>query len=345
MSPSSAAKQKGTAFPRGTILRIQRMSTEDGPGIRSTVFFKGCSLRCVWCHNPESISMKPEVHWVQNRCVGCLLCVPACPEQALACEEGGITIDRTKCTGCLSCTEDCPSTAMEAYGRARTVDEVVREVLKDRVYYEKSGGGVTLSGGEPTLQDVFARALLKELKEQSIHTALDTCGQCGWENLEGLLPYTDLVLYDVKEIAPEPHREHTGASSTLILENLLKLAAHMERFHAPRELWIRTPVIPGHTADPVNIRAIGTFIREKLIDRVSRWDLCAFNNLCSHKYEGLNRPWPLKDLGLVTSDEMDKLVSVGRRVLEMPGIVHAGGPLRTGAPEERRLSLIDGGKR
>jgi pyruvate formate lyase activating enzyme len=346
-SDSSVVKPKGSAFPKGTVLRIQRMSTEDGPGIRSTVFFKGCTLRCAWCHNPESISSRPEIHWVHNRCIGCAACVNACPEKALAWDAGGVVIDRQLCTGCLSCAEVCPSTAMEAYGRMYTVDDAVREVLKDRVYYEKSGGGVTLSGGEPTLQDVYARALLKELKEQGIHTALDTCGQCQWETLEGLLPYADLVLFDIKAIAPEPHREHTGATSTLILENALKLASFMERFQAPKELWIRTPVIPGLTSDPANIRAIGTLIREKLFERVSRWDLCAFNNLCTNKYEGLGRDWLLKDLPLVAEDDMEKLVSIGRRVLETPGVVHATGPMRKAGAEEpkARLSVIDGGRR
>jgi pyruvate formate lyase activating enzyme len=347
-SNPNPVKGKGPSFPKGTILRIQRMSTEDGPGIRSTVFFKGCPLHCLWCHNPESISPRPEVHWVKNRCIGCLACVAACPEGCLSAESGlGITVDRTRCTGCLSCCDACPSTAMEPYGRVCTVDEIVREVIKDRVYYEKSGGGVTLSGGEPTCQDVYAKALLKELKEQGIHTALDTCGQCQWDTLEGLLPYADLVLFDIKGIAPEPHREHTGATSTLILENVLRLAEYMEKFHAPKELWIRTPVIPGLTSDPAVVRAIGTFIREKLFERVSRWDLCAFNNLCTHKYEELGRDWALKDLSLVTEEEMEKLQSVGTRVLEMPGMVHAGGPMRKADATEgrKRLSLIDGGRR
>ena len=346
-SETDAAKGKGPAFPRGTILRVQRMSTEDGPGIRSTVFFKGCPLNCAWCHNPESISPSPEVHWVQSRCVGCLACVGACPEQALSAGAGGIAIDRGRCTGCLACAEACPSTAMEAYGRVRTVDDVVREVLKDRVYYEKSGGGVTLSGGEPTCQDVYAKALLRELKEQGIHTALDTCGQCRWETLEGLLPYADLVLFDIKAIAPEPHREYTGATSTLILENALKLGEFMEKYHAPQELWIRTPVIPGRTADPANVRAIATFIRETLFEKVARWDLCAFNNLCTHKYEGLGRQWALRDLPLLTGEDMEKLVAIGRRVLETPGVVHASGPLRTaGAADGRaKFGVIDGGRR
>ncbi len=334
-----AVKNENMIFPRGTVLRIQRMSVEDGPGIRSTVFFKGCPLRCAWCHNPESISNTPEIHWEGHKCIGCLECVNACPDHALSSTDNGIAIDRSKCKGCLTCTEICPSTALEAYGGTMTASGIIREIDKDRVYYEKSGGGVTLSGGEPTLQPAFARALLKELKEHGLHTALDTCGQCQWETLESLMPYTDLVLFDVKAIAPEQHKDYTGVTSTLILENLLKLSEFMESTGMPGSLWIRTPVIPDHTANPVNIRAIGTFIREKLIDRVERWDLCAFNKLCTHKYEGLGIEWGCRDLDLVAEDEMERLAGVARKVLEKPDMVFTSGQL-----EKPRLSLITGGK-
>ncbi|MRR37158.1 glycyl-radical enzyme activating protein, partial [bacterium] len=325
---------------------IQKYSLHDGPGIRTTVFFKGCSLRCAWCHNPESISPKPQVHWAGTRCIGCMSCLGACPEQALTAEEGRISIDRSKCTTCLSCVNACPSTAMDVYGKVYTVDQVVKEVLKDRTYYEKSGGGVTLSGGEPTLQHVFARALLKELKQEGIHTAVDTCGQCPWENIEALLPYADLVLYDMKMIAPDPHRENTGATSTLILENLLHLASFMDKIRFPKDLWIRTPIIPGRTLDPVTIRAIGTFIREKLDRQVRRWDLCAFNNLCTHKYEELGMDWPLKTLELAGTEDMERLAAVARKVLEKPGAVFTSGPMRKNTADEtkRRLSIITGGR-
>lgn len=347
-SEGSMEKTGNASYPRGTILRMQRMCTSDGPGIRSTVLFKGCPLHCVWCRTPEGMSEGREPCRTAARCIGCLYCLGACKEKAISAEQGRITIDRSRCTGCLACTEACPSAALEASGRVFTVDELVREALKDRAYFEKSGGGVTLSGGEPALQPAFAQALLKTLQEQGIHTALDTCGRCPWDTLESLLPYADLAIFGVKLIAPERHREFTGASSTPILNNLLDIASFMERTGAPKDLWIRTPVIPAHTASPANIRAIGTFIREKIAGKVSRWELCAYGNLCEDKYEepGIDRP--LKHLGLMTEREMEHLKSVAEKVLQRPGVVLTSGPVREAGPpgtKRTRLSLIEGGKK
>jgi pyruvate formate lyase activating enzyme len=337
---------QGTGINRGTILRIQRMSTEDGPGIRSTVFFKGCPLRCVWCHNPESISMKPQVHWVQTRCIGCLGCIQACPEKALFPDKGGIAVNRDKCTGCLACTEACPSTAMEAYGAIYDLDGLVKEVLKDRVYFEKSGGGVTLSGGEPTMQPDFARMLLRELKKEGIHTALDTCGQCSWETLDSLLPYTDLILYDIKLMYRSLHKEYTGTGNDRILENLLNLAGLTQKTGSPKELWIRTPVIPGYTSDAENIRAIGWFLRERLGTAVNRWELCAFNNLCTHKYEGLGMDWACRNFKLLTQEEMECIGTLAREVVKDARVVQTSGATRkddTIGDKGPKLSVIRGG--
>ena len=184
----------------GTILEIIRMSTEDGPGIRTTVFFKGCSLNCSWCHNPESISLKPQIQWLGTSCIGCGICVETCPEKALKKTEEGITINRSLCNGCGLCTEECPTTAMELLGKKWNIHDLACELVKDRAYFEPSGGGVTLSGGEAALQNDFCLALLKELKVRGIQTALDTCGQVPQALLASLLPYVDILLYDLKEI-------------------------------------------------------------------------------------------------------------------------------------------------
>jgi pyruvate formate lyase activating enzyme len=168
----------------GRILHLQRLSTEDGPGIRTTVFFKGCPLRCTWCHNPESFLPQPQTQWFAVRCLGCQTCIEICPNQCLTMTDSGLIIDRERCQGCGACAEACPTGALEILGRIVSVDELLYELLKDRTYYEKSGGGVTLSGGEPTLQAEFAEALLRALKNEEIHTALDTCGLTSQLTLE-----------------------------------------------------------------------------------------------------------------------------------------------------------------
>ena len=205
---------------KATILEIQRMSTEDGPGIRTTVFFKGCSLKCAWCHNPESISQTPQTQWIGSKCIGCKTCIETCPDHALTFTEDGIIIDREVCQSCGECVEACPSTAMELLGEAWEVQQLVDEVVKDKVYFDKSDGGVTLSGGEPALQPQFATALLKKLKEKGIQTALDTCGLCSRSALEMILPFSTMVLFDIKEIDSKKHEILTGSGNEKILENL-----------------------------------------------------------------------------------------------------------------------------
>ncbi len=324
---------------QGLILRIQRMSTEDGPGIRSTVFFKGCPLRCVWCHNPESIPARPQVHWVSARCIGCLSCIEACPEKALKATNSGIEIDRRVCTDCLKCAEACPSTAMEVYGRYWDPEDLVDELMKDRAYFEQSGGGVTLSGGEPTRQPDFAREVLESLKEKGVHTALDTCGQCPWERLEKLLPSTDLLLYDLKLMDEELHRDYTGLCGSQIQRNLARIGDYRRERLKPLEIWVRTPVIPGHTDSEENIRAIGAFIRDTMGGSVSRWELCAFNNLCTHKYDGLGIDWKCRDYGLVADSDMDRLVRVAAESVGRGGFVHASGATAVKGSRGHSVSL------
>jgi pyruvate formate lyase activating enzyme len=328
--------------PRGTILRIQRMSTEDGPGIRSTVFFKGCPLSCVWCHNPESISDKCQPHWMKAKCIGCRSCVAACAAGALTATDSGIAINRALCSPCGACSQACPTTALSVYGEERGVEELVNELLKDRVFFEKSGGGVTLSGGEPTMQPGFAETLLASLKRHGIHTALDTCGQCTWETLRALLAHTDLFLYDLKEADPENHRRFTGTTNTRILENLKSLARSMRECGLPRELWIRTPLIPGCTANAVNLERIGEFIREHLGSLAVRWELCTFNNLCTDKYDALGIDWGFRDCGPLAEEEANRLADAAAGSGVDPGIVHISGPMsRETRPADKRVYEAD----
>ena len=194
----------------GCILDIQKLSTEDGPGIRTTVFFKGCNLCCAWCHNPESIPAKSQAVWVKARCIGCGSCVKACPAGALTFGNGGVVVDRDKCTDCLTCAESCPTGAMERKGIMYTADALTAELLKDKAYFEKSGGGVTASGGEPLLQAALVRDLFRAVREENVHTALDTAANVPWEALASVLEVSDLLLLDIKDsgrhTSPAPYR-------------------------------------------------------------------------------------------------------------------------------------------
>lgn len=295
---------------KGTILEIIRMSTEDGPGIRTTVFFKGCSLACRWCHNPESISAKPQIQWIRSSCIGCGICAETCPNKALAKTPRGMVIDRTLCTACGSCAGECPTTAMELLGKQWNVGDLAAELVKDRAYFEQSGGGVTLSGGEAALQHDFCLSLLKELRARGIQTALDTCGQVPEAALADLLPYLDILLYDLKEIDPQRHKKFTGTDNKKILANAV-FAAHFKKSHPyPRKLWIRTPVIPGATDTVENIRGIGDFIETRLEGAVDRWELCAFNNLCRDKYKRLGLAWAFAHCDLPEKSQMEELARV-----------------------------------
>jgi len=213
-------------------------------------------------------------------------------------------------------------------GKTWGLKELVAEVVKDKVYFEKSGGGITLSGGEPTMQTNFAALLLKNLKKEGIHTALDTSGQCNLDVLGMLLPDVDMVLYDIKDIDPDRHRQFTGVSNKKILDNLIYLSHYISTHEIPSELWIRTPVIPGATACEENIRGIGRFIASRLGNSVNRWELCSFNNLCSSKYKRLDMDWPFKDSPLMTREYMENLADCAAGSGVDPDIVHWSGPTR-----------------
>ena len=266
----------------GWIWDIKKYALHDGPGIRTTVFFKGCPLHCLWCCNPESQSFSPQVVWNKEKCLHCGLCVETCPHQAVTFDELGNRItDADRCEVCGQCAERCPGEAATVAGRVVTVDEVLEEVGKDAVYYSRSGGGLTLSGGEPLAQPDFAFQLLQAYKtsEHGLHTTVDTCGNVPWSTFERILTYVDLFLYDVKHMDPEKHHRFTGVCNKLILENLERLA------DSAKKVIIRVPLIPECNDDEDNIRRTAEFARN--LPKIERLDLLPYHRLGEPKYRRL----------------------------------------------------------
>lgn len=321
--------KKETGKITGKVLEIQRMSTEDGPGLRTTVFLKGCTLNCTWCHNPESIDPQSEIQWDATRCIGCMTCIETCESKALTLSEGLIDIDRELCTGCGCCAEECPSMAIELTGALWRAADLVDELVKDKAFFETSDGGITISGGELTMQSDFCREVLKGVKAQNVKTAIDTCGQCSTTALERLLPHADLVLFDLKEMNPDRHKAFTGKSNTKILENLKCVSEWVGQHKASKTLWVRTPIIPGATMDEANIKAMGSFIAGNLNGAVARWELCTFNNLCRDKYTRLGLDWKHGADELISRDDIEHLFEVAKKTGVEPSIVHWSGSTRS----------------
>jgi pyruvate formate lyase activating enzyme len=290
----------GMSAREGVTFNIQRFSTEDGPGIRTTVFFKGCPLHCAWCHNPEGLSSRPELMWYDVRCIGARDCLRVCPHEALELTPQGMHISRQRCDACGACAEACPAAALEIIGRAWTAEAIVAELRKDRIFYETSGGGVTFSGGEPMVQAEFLGELCGLCKEKALHVALDTCGAANWARYKAVLPCVELVLYDLKILDAEQHRAATGVDNARILDNARRISA------TGMPMWIRTPVIPGYTSSGENIVALGSFIAAEL-PTVERWDLLAYTNLGQPKYRRLGRHYALEGVPLLAQAEMEAL--------------------------------------
>lgn len=290
----------------GTIFGVQRFSTEDGPGIRTTVFVKGCPMRCPWCQNPEGIESKPILLWARAHCLHDAGCVETCSRKALGHEDGAAVIDRELCDACGDCAEFCPSGALTIAGRRVGADEITREILRDSTFHSRSGGGVTLSGGEPLTQLAFTLEVLVELGKAGVHRALDTCGAIGAGALEQALGHVELVLYDLKQMDARLHREQTGVPLDLVLENARRIA------HAGLPVWIRTPIIPTYTDSDENVAAVARWIRAEM-PRVTRYDLLAFSRLCVSKYEQLGRTdAPIRSLPLVPRTRMEHLARIAR---------------------------------
>ena len=262
----------------GTIYNIQRFSLHDGPGIRTTVFFKGCPLHCQWCQNPEGLTIETVLFSYQNKCLGCGACLAQCPSAAISIRESGPVIDRDRCNLCLKCVDVCPVEAIQAAGREISVANLTQEILKDLIVFEESCGGVTISGGEPLMQPEFLIALLKALKYLNLHTTIETSGYAPWPVIEAVSEWTDLFLYDLKLIETGQSKIYTGVSSNLILNNLIKLLKK-----GPTVL-VRMPLIPSVNDDEKSIRLTADFLNNC---GVRTLELIPYHNLGITKYTSL----------------------------------------------------------
>lgn len=276
------------------VFNIQKFSVNDGPGIRTTVFLKGCMLDCVWCHNPESKSPKPQLFLNSRLCVGCGACLAACEKQLHHFEENGShVIDRTRCGACGACVDACVG-ALEMSGNPMTVEEILAEVRKDKAFYDNSGGGMTVSGGEPLFHPAFTLALLKAAKEEGLHTCIETSGFAAWKDVEALIPYVDLFLWDVKETDAALHKQFTGVDNARILENLHRLDA------AGAKMVLRCPIIPGYNARPEHLAGIAALANS--LTNVQRIDVEPYHPLGSSKSAAIGESYALDGLGFPAED-------------------------------------------
>lgn len=262
---------------KALIFDVKRLAVHDGDGIRTTVFFKGCPLKCVWCHNPEGISFQKQLGYYAHKCMSCGACVDVCPQAAHSLRDGVHTLDRSRCTACGACVTACAKEALILYGKQMSIDELMPLLLEDRDFYETSDGGVTLSGGECLCQAEFCAELLKKLKQENIHTAVDTCGYVPQKNLDQVIPYTDVFLYDMKAFDEGTHIRCTGHSNRQILENIQYLN---ERGKA---IEVRVPYVPDYNDEQMKKMAL--FL--KSLPNVKKVKVLPYHNYAASKYDAL----------------------------------------------------------
>lgn len=287
---------------KNLVFNIQKFSLNDGPGIRTTVFLKGCMLNCLWCHNPESKSPKQQLMFRENLCIGCGECRNACPLGLHSFSENGEhMINREACITCGKCMEACVG-ALEIVGKEMSVKEILKEVLKDKTFYKNTGGGMTVSGGEPLMNPGFTLSLLKAAKEAGLHNCIETSGFARWEDVEALIPYVDLFLWDVKETDSVRHKEYTGVPNERILENLRRLN------EAGAVIILRCPIIPGYNDRKEHLEAIAALAEE--LENVQRVDVEPYHPLGKSKSENLGKKYPLEHLNFPADEDVKEWISV-----------------------------------
>lgn len=284
------------------IFEIKRFAVHDGDGIRTTVFFKGCPLKCVWCHNPEGIDFKPELAYYENKCINCGECIRVCPNNAHTIEKGVHIFNRKKCTGCGNCEEVCLGNALTLYGEEVTEDELLPKLLEDKEFYENSNGGVTLSGGECLMQSDFCAELLKKLKENGINTAIDTCGFVPQQAIDKVIPYTDVFLYDMKAYDEDIHIKCTGYSNKLILENIKYIDS------CNKAIEVRIPYVPDYNSD--QIEKIAVFLKD--LNNLTKVRILPYHNYAGSKYTSLAKENTLPTQ-LPTDSEMEDARTILRK--------------------------------
>lgn len=265
---------------QGTVFDIQRYSIDDGPGIRTLIFMKGCPLRCLWCSNPEGQRFQPSLLFIERLCIGCQQCIGVCPTGAVSASDQAIQWHNEQCDECFKCVEVCQSKARQVCGQLFTVEQLLSEVEKDRAFYRRSRGGVTIGGGEPLGQHLFCREFLKEAKKSNLHTAIETCGYAEWNHLQGVMEYTDLMFMDIKHMDPLQHKKLTGKSNELILENIRRASRVIDS--EERKIIIRVPVIPALNDSEDNIRATAEFVRG--LKTIKKIKLLPYHNMGQAKY-------------------------------------------------------------
>lgn len=291
---------------KGIVTNIQRFSIHDGPGIRTTVFLKGCNLRCFWCHNPETLSSKAELQLFFNRCIGCGACFERCPNHAHVLVDGERVFHRDLCVGCGACAETCYAEALVLVGECKTAEEVVEEVMRDKPFYDTSNGGVTLSGGDPLVQLEFSYAILEQCRQQGVHTAIETAANFPWERIASLLPVVDLVMMDIKLMDSAKHKECTGVPNERILENAVRLGQQ----HQP--LIVRTPIIPGVNDNAEEVRAIAEFVSR--LPNLLYYELLPFHPMATSKYDSLELDYRARDLKRISKEVIEELTQVAQSV-------------------------------